>query len=256
MTKIESSVGVLSMHENMKDLEQRQPRLHSALNKLERSLGYRWQRRELLRTALTHRSSDVGAANERLEFLGDAVLGLVVSLALSELFPDADEGWLSRTRSQLVSAPALAELARELGVGPCLLLGTCEEKSGGRDKDNLLADAMEAIVAALFVEAGFEKTRAVLEPLIVAEIPAAAEKRQDFKTKLQEFTQAKFRLTPEYELIGAVGPDHAKLFSIEVRLDGKPQGNGTGASKKLAAQQAARQALIALGGMEEAKEHA
>jgi ribonuclease-3 len=204
-----------------------------------------------LEEALTHASSlnerrggEPRRDNERLEFLGDAVLDLIVSEALVERDPEATEGALSKMRARLVSEAALAQAARRLGLGRFLRLGRGEELSGGRDKSSLLADAFEAVVAAVYRDGGYDAARrsvlAVLAPELTAESTSGG---VDYKTRFQEYCQQRFGQLPVYRVIRESGPDHQKVFQIELMINGRPCGEGTGKSKKEAEQQAAKIAL-------------
>ncbi|HZR80556.1 MAG TPA: ribonuclease III [Candidatus Binatia bacterium] len=222
---------------------------------LEERLGYGFGDRALLRTALTHRSHTAGAGeqNETLEFLGDAVIGLVVSDLLVRRWPLANEGQLSRRRAALVNADSLAAKASGLGLGPVILLGRGEEKTGGRAKRSILAGAFEAVLGAVFLDGGFDAARRAIELVFredVAVQPGA--KAGEYKTRLQELTQRLFRQTPEYTLRSVSGPDHARDFLSEVRIQGRLLGTGSGHSKKVAEQAAAREALQALADHEAA----
>jgi ribonuclease-3 len=222
---------------------------------LEAALGHRFRDPRLLARALTHRSrryeapaGDVGD-NEQLEFLGDSVLTLAASQFLLRCFPDWSEGRLSKSRARLVSARALAAAARRLDLGRYLLLGRGEEMTGGREKAALLADAYEALVGAIFLDAGLEPAAAFAERTLLS--PAAREQgvalaRSDHKSALQEWLQARGRRPAEYVVVGESGPDHRKLFTVEVRLDGRAMATGAGPSKKEAELAAAEQALAAL----------
>lgn len=183
--------------------------------------------------------------NERLEFLGDAVLGLAVSRRLMERGEELAEGDLSRIRAALVNEESLAELARELDIGSYLVLGKGAAQSGGRGRDSLLADALEALVGAVFVDGGFDAADRLVGRIFAAAL--AGELRllvqTDFKTMLQELTQDKLKTTPTYEVAMENGPDHDKVFEVRVLLDGRELGRGKGASKKRASQVAARHAL-------------
>jgi ribonuclease-3 len=216
---------------------------------LEEKLGHRFTSRVLLERALTHSSSASrpGADNETYEFLGDAVVGLVVSDLLLEAWPDADEGKLSRRRAALVNARVLAEKAAELGMGSILSMGRGEEKTGGRAKRSILAAALEAVIGAIFLDGGYEAAHAVGRALFASDLHADAEvDESEAKTRLQELTQRIYRTAPEYELVGVSGPDHARAFETRVLLRGRQLGAGSGASKKLAEQAAARAALRSL----------
>lgn len=213
-----------------------------------RALGYTFRSPELLEQALTHRSyvneSPAEADNERLEFLGDAVLDLIVSEALMERFPSAKEGRLSQLRAYVVSEGGLAQAAERMGLGPALRLGRGEELSGGRSKPSLLADAMEAVVAAVYLDGGFEAARQVVWRLL--ELPDEQVHAGDAKSTLQQRIQADHRATPEYRLVQEVGPDHDKTFVVEVHLQGERLGAGVGRTKKEAEQRAAAQVLASM----------
>jgi ribonuclease III len=202
---------------------------------------------ELLRRALTHRSwfeedPEVGS-NERLEFLGDAVLGLVVTDHLFRTFPDLPEGMLSKVRAFVVSATTLADVAAELDLGRALLLGKGEDRSGGREKPSILADAMEGVIAAVYLDGGWDAAEKLVIGLLGERISeaAAGPGGQDYKTRLQELAARLFEELPRYEVTDE-GPDHAKRFFAEVHIAGGVQGRGEGRSKKQAEQGAAREA--------------
>jgi ribonuclease-3 len=220
------------------------------LASLEEHLGYAFTDKALLEQALTHTSfaheqPDPTAHNERLEFLGDAVLDLVLSEHLIQVFPLAPEGELSKRRSHLVNEGALAQRARRLGLGDHLRLGRGEEMTGGRDKPSLLAGVYEALVAALYLDAGYERTRSV----VVAQFADILEDRAsvvspiDFKSRLQERCQEAGHGLPRYTVVSERGPDHDKTFEVEVAISKQCIGQGTGRSKREAEQAAARQAL-------------
>ncbi|MHB8708329.1 MAG: ribonuclease III [Desulfuromonadales bacterium] len=230
-------------------------RVQLAWTALEQRIGHRFLDRELLARALTHRSyanesrnPSIGD-NERLEFLGDAVLDLIVGYRLYAIHTEADEGELSRLRAELVSAPSLARLARELALGDCLLLGRGEDRSGGRDKENLQADSLEAVIGAVFLDAGYGAAEAVVcrmfEPFLQA---SGAPVGQDYKTRLQELLQARQQQRPEYILAASSGPDHQRHYEVEVLVAGSALGRGAGTTKKRAEQEAARCALERLEG--------
>jgi ribonuclease-3 len=213
---------------------------------VEARLGYRCRQPEQLLTAVTHRSVAGASAenNETLEFLGDAVLGLTVADLLMRRHPSAREGELSMLRADLVNAAVLAAKARTLDLGAWLRLGKGEERSGGRDKESILASAYEALLGAIFLDGGYDAVCAVVgrafgDDATVAESAGAG----DYKTRLQELTQRRFRLSPVYRPVDEQGPDHAKRFVVELAIDGRVMGCGTGASKKAAEQAAAMQAL-------------
>ncbi len=222
----------------------------------EKKLGYRFKEPHLLEVATTHSSyaneHGLDADYERMEFLGDAVLGLVTAQWLFERFPDEPEGHLSKLKSSLVSARSLAKHARSLELGPVLLLGIGEERSGGRGKRSLLADSMEAIFGATYLDGGIKAARKVIHAMLEAAVdPEEAPAPPDSKTDLQELIQAQGWELPEYPLIAEDGPDHQKLFTVECRIQGKVAGTGEGRSKKIAEQVAAAAALAALDGLNE-----
>src|SRR5215470_17243806 len=229
-------------------------------SRLEEKLGVRFKDRALLERALTH-SSAVPALragkddsphlgnNERLEFLGDAVLDLLASEYLLENFPDWSEGQLSKSRARLVNAHALERAARRVGLGEHLRLGKGEEKTGGREKPTLLADAFEAVVAAIFLDAGLEAAAELLRRVLFDEAVEERGERiaeSDRKSALQELLQQSGRPPAEYRLARETGPDHSKVFLVEVWADGNCLGSGEGKTKKEAEQQAARTALLQL----------
>ncbi|HVS12531.1 MAG TPA: ribonuclease III [Thermoanaerobaculia bacterium] len=225
------------------------PALHPEARELAARLGHEFERPSLLLLALTHRSAIEGGGEsyERLEFLGDAVLGLVAVEWLCERRPDATEGDLARTRAYLVSRKVLAGVARRLGLGEALLLSGGEERSGGRHKSTLLADSLEAVIGALYLDGGLERARGLIEPWLaeaLARDPDLA--GQDAKTRLQEIVQARAGSLPEYRLVAEEGPDHDKRFSVECWIGGERMGEGSGGSKKVAERRAALQALHVL----------
>ncbi len=217
---------------------------------LEETLGYTFVNGSLLTLALTHRSLEAEDeqefSNERLEFLGDAVLGLVIADELLASW-DMDEGAMAKVRAAVVSEAALAGVARQLGLGDHLRLGKGEQTSGGRDKSSILADALEAVIGAVFLDGGFDPARSFIlgnwEDLVAERALAPGER--DYKTRLQEVL-ARRGTVPEYS-VGGIGPDHAREFTASVLVDGSTLGRGTGSSKKRAEQEAARQALTTLG---------
>jgi ribonuclease-3 len=214
---------------------------------LERALGVSFTDPELRRLALTHRSfafeHGLRATNERLEFLGDSVLGLVVTDMAYADFPELPEGQLAKLRAAIVNMQSLAEVARSLGVGQAVLLGHGEELSGGRDKASILADALEAIFGAVYLDLGLDAARALIERLFRPRMQAyvRGEGDRDHKTILQELASQELRAMPEYRLEER-GPDHEKEFTATVFVAGEPLGTGIGRSKKEAEQRAARQA--------------
>ena len=225
----------------------------AAETELERQIGYVFDDRSLLKRALSHRSyanehGDDVDDNEVLEFLGDAVLGLIVSDLLCSRYPHLREGEMSKLKSFLVSAETLAQLAEGLGLGRFILLGRGEEKTAGREKNSILANALEALIAALYLDGGLEQAAefvlAGVEPLI----PGAEETSspvRDFKSALQEAVQAEGMPLPGYEVVSEDGPDHDKVFHVEVSV-GEMLAHGHGRTKKRAEQRAARQILEAL----------
>lgn len=225
-----------------------------SLDSLQTALDYRFHDVRLLEDALTHKSyvneqrPVAGSDNERLEFLGDAVLSLVVSEQLAVLLPRSPEGALSKHKARLVSESMLADVARRLKVGSCLRLGRGEELSRGREKDSLLADAVEAVIAAVHLDGGLESSRRVVAGLLREELAQVASQRHrpgenDYKTQVQEWCQRRFDSLPSYAVVRESGPDHDKLFEVELSVNGAVVGRGTGRSKKEAEQSAARQAL-------------
>jgi len=224
------------------------------LTPLEQRLGYRFRDRGLLRRALKHRSwaheqGETGAESyERLEFLGDSLLGFLVAHRLWADDPQAAEGTLSRRKQAVVRTETLAAAARGVGLGEALQLGRGEERSGGRDKDSLLADAFEAVLAAVYLDGGIRAARAFARRHLQETIRRAgqvAELADDFKTRLQERVQARLHRTPSYRIVRRSGSDHAPEFVAEVRVRDRLLGRGRGASRKLAEQSAAREALSA-----------
>lgn len=232
--------------------------LRDELAPLEQRLGYRFQDRRRLEHALTHRSyahedaTGEKADNESLEFLGDAVLGLVVADVVFHQFPQTDEGVKSKIKASLVSAVALVQVAERLGIGEFVRLGRGEEKTGGRQKQTLLSDACEALIAALYLDGGLDAARTFIlrefEPLLDAtrHENVASSMRGDFKSALQERLQARRHGLPDYRTVGEDGPDHAKVFHVEVSLCGIVLASSSGRSKKDAEQDAARRALDVL----------
>ena len=216
---------------------------------LESAIGYTFRDRRWLQEALVHSSTTAGAGvdNERLEFLGDAVVGLVVGDLLQQQWTDADEGRLSRRRAGLVNARSLADQARAIELGSYLALGRGEEKTGGRDKNSILSDAYEALVGAVYRDGGFVAAFVLLEKAFASAVrDPLGDGGAEAKTHLQELTQRVFQQTPDYEMVGTHGPDHAKEFEVIVRVEGKILGCGRSSSKKSAEQAAAREALGAL----------
>ncbi len=206
---------------------------------------------DLLILALTHRSFAYEAGglptNERLEFLGDSVLGVVVTDRLYHAHPDLPEGELAKMRAACVSQRALAEVAREIELGPCILLGKGERTTGGHDKDSILCDAFEAVLGAIYLTHGIETSREVVLRLVGPSLEAAARSgvALDWKTSLQEACAERSLGSPVYDVVGE-GPDHARRFTATVLVGGEPCGSGTGTAKKHAEQEAAAQAAAAI----------
>lgn len=223
------------------------------MHPLEEKLDYRFQAPELLERALTHSSyanERLGGAlmsNERLEFLGDSVLGQVTADHLYRTHPDLPEGDLTRMRAALVCEESLAQVAVGWGLGEYLQLGKGEDQNGGRKRASILADAVEAILAALYLDGGIAQARRTIRTFILSKEEQTGEGR-DYKTALQELVQRTPGHALRYQLLEETGPDHLKEFSMEVTLDGKQVGTGKGHSKKEAEQQAAKMALEALQG--------
>lgn len=226
----------------------------SVLDRLQERIRYRFSDVALLQEALTHRSfvnehpGQTESHNERLEFLGDAVLDLLVSERIFLDFPQRDEGELTRIRAEVVNEASLAACARRLDLGAALRLGRGEDRSGGRAKDSLLADAFEALLGALYREAGPAAVRGLLDELLTEAIAASAAHREgiDGKSRLQELLQGRFGAAPQYRLSSAAGPDHERLYTVEVVFREAVIGSGSGRSKKAAEQAAARAALAEL----------
>jgi len=217
------------------------------LESLDRALGVSFAEPDIREMALTHRSyafeQGTETTNERLEFLGDSVLGLVVTDMSYVAYPDMPEGSLAKLRAAIVNMSALADVARSLGLGDLVLLGRGEELSGGRDKASILADALEAVFGAVYLDRGLDVARELIERLFRPRMEAyvRGEGERDYKTILQELASQELRAMPEYRLEER-GPDHEKEFTATVYLAGEAHGSGTGRSKKEAEQQAAREA--------------
>lgn len=216
---------------------------------LEKAIGYRFHNITLLQNALTHSSyanerwHNSLMSNERLEFLGDSILGMVVAEYLYKTFPDRPEGELTRMRADMVCEKTLAAVAARIGLGSHLLLGNGEEQGGGRTRESILADAVESVIAASFLDGGMEAARNFIDQFILVEVPVTRMHNADYKTGLQELVQQKKNQVLSYTLIGESGPDHDKRFEVEVKLNGKVVGKGIGSSKKRAEQMAAHNAM-------------
>lgn len=228
------------------------------LERLQERLRYTFGDRAIFLQALTHKSfgheffQEKPIAlrdNERLEFLGDAILDVIVSDILLEAFPNANEGQLSKMRAAVVNEKTLAQLARSIHLQDCVRLGKGESQTGGNEKASILSSTFEALISAIYLDGGYNAVYPVVRHLFA---PLFVEERElmafyDHKTQLQEIVQARWKVTPTYHLIEAHGPDHAKVFEIEVRMNGKSLAIATGSSKKDAEQNAARAAILTVG---------
>ena len=216
---------------------------------LEAALGYKFQNITLLQNALTHSSyanerwHNSLLSNERLEFLGDSILGMVVAEYLYANFPDRPEGELTRMRADMVCESSLARIAGQLDLGKHLLLGHGEERFGGRSRASILADAVESVIAASFLDGGMDAAKGIITRFVLCDVPVSRLHNVDYKTSLQELVQQKKNQTLCYRLVGESGPDHDKVFTAQVLLNDQVIGEGTGSSKKRAEQDAARVAM-------------
>ena len=216
---------------------------------LEEAIGYRFKNITLLQNALTHSSyanerwHDSLRSNERLEFLGDSILGMVVAEHLYRNFPDRPEGELTRMRADMVCETSLAKIATQVNLGSHLLLGHGEEQGGGRNRASILADAMESVIAASFLDGGMAAAEEIINRFVLSNVPSGRLQNQDYKTALQELVQQKKNQQLTYTLVDEQGPDHNKQFFVEVSLNGNVVGQGVGSSKKRAEQDAARAAM-------------
>jgi ribonuclease-3 len=230
----------------------------SELDQLQEKLSYRFKQLDLLRKAVTHKSylhenrNQVQHDNERLEFLGDAVLDLVISEFLIDRYPAATEGDLSKAKAQLVSEPMLSRIAKSIEIGRFVLLGKGEELTQGREKPSILSDALEAVIAALYIDGGFEEAKMFIERCFQrpfedldkqSGLEPSAQSHYDYKTGLQELCQKKLETLPVYELLRESGPDHQKRFEIQLFISGRVISQGSGRTKKEAEQMAAKEAL-------------
>jgi len=219
------------------------------LEELQNKLGYDFKNTALLCTALTHSSyanenkKSGMTSNERLEFLGDSVLGMTVAALIYKNKPNMPEGQMTRLRAELVCEKSLAALAVTIGLGECLLLGRGEEKGGGRDRPSILADAVEAVLAAVYLDGGIRTVTKLIKMYFAPRLERLETENTDYKTALQEVIQEKQGQNLSYHIINESGPDHQKVFTVEVRLNNKGIGYGTGKSKKDAEQSAAKAAL-------------
>ena len=216
---------------------------------LELAIGYRFRNISLLQNALAHSSyanerwHNSFMSNERLEFLGDSILGMLVADHLYRNFPDRPEGELTRLRADMVCERALAQIAQRIHLGEHLLLGKGEEQSGGRNRDSILADAVESVIAACYLDGGMDAAKQFVQNFVLDQMSVAPVNNKDYKTALQERVQQKRNQTLVYTLIGESGPDHDKHFEVALTLNGQVIGRGVGSSKKRAEQDAARSAL-------------
>ena len=219
---------------------------------LEAAIGYKFKNIALLQNALAHSSyanerwHNSLMSNERLEFLGDSILGMCVAEYLYCTFPDRPEGELTRMRADMVCEQTLANVAGRIGLGEHLLLGKGEEQGGGRTRNSILADAVESVIAASFLDGGMSAAKQFIQKFILVEVPVKKLHNVDYKTSLQELVQQKKNQVLTYALVGESGPDHDKHFEVEVSLNGKVVGLGSGSSKKRAEQDAARVAIESL----------
>jgi ribonuclease-3 len=227
----------------------------SNLNAVEAKLGYHFRDENRLVEALTHRSTlgelkpgDERITYERLEFLGDSVLALVTSHFLIRNFPEENEGQLTKKKSLLVSKGVLAKKAEEIGIKEHIILSESAQRGGVADQDSVLTAALEAVIGAIYVDGGFESARAFIEETILADIDEYLEHRDhlNYKSILQEWAQSRFRSYPRYGVRATAGPEHDKIFVVEVKVSGKVVGKGRGKSKKDAEQMAAKEALHAV----------
>jgi ribonuclease-3 len=224
--------------------------------RFQRTIEYTFSNASLLRAAMMHVSyfrrieanPHAVPLFERLEFLGDSVLGLVTAEELYRRFPDAEEGEMSKMKSKLVSEKHLAKVAREIQLGECLLISDEEARGGGRNKDSILADAVEALICAIYIDSGLRNAQSFIKRHILSKIDEAVQSEDltNYKSILQEYCQSLYRIPPDYRVVKEEGPDHRKTFTVEVEIGGKIVGSGSGTSKKSAEQHAASAACHAL----------
>jgi len=226
----------------------------NSLNKLQQNIDYQYQNISLLEKALIHRSflnenKDLKESNERLEYLGDAVLELIVSDFLYQNFPDIPEGELTSLRAKIVQTKTLAQVAEKLELGHFIKMSKGEEATGGRQNTSILADLTEATIGSIYLDGGINSAQEFIKKNILKDYDELIQKAQveDYKSKLQELVQAQNSLAPTYKVISEIGPDHDKEFTIQVNYFDKPQQIGTGKSKQIAQQDAAKKALEKLG---------
>lgn len=216
------------------------------MDRIEKGLGYTFENKALLQTALTHSSwanenrKSGAVSNERLEFLGDSILGFTVAEFLYQTEPDMPEGQMTRVRAELVCEKSLNIAANALELGLYLRLGRGEEQNGGRKRPSILADAVEALIAAIYLDGGVDAAKEMIRQFVLSQHHKDSLSGFDFKTALQEFVQRKSGQALTYHMTDEDGPDHAKIFTVEVRLNGEPRGQGTGKNKKTAEQAAAK----------------
>ena len=224
------------------------------ITELQDRLNYRFKNPELLKHALTHSSyanenkSNGFVSNQRLEFLGDSLLGMTVALLIFEVQPELSEGKMSKLRADLVCEKSLAGISAGLDLGSYLMLAFGELKSGGRERPSILADAFEAVIAAIYLDGGLEPTMRFVSDIFSPYIKHPEGQNSDYKTLFQEYIQLRQGLSFIYELTAEEGPNHDKLFTIELKINGETKGTGTGKSKKAAEQAAAKEALDKLKG--------
>lgn len=225
------------------------------IHALEKKIGYTFWNLSHIKIALSHKSYsnemnlDQTQHNERLEFLGDAVLDLGISDLLMEHFPNHREGHLSKIRAAIVNETSLSDIARSIQLGDDLFLGRGEEQCDGRNKNSLLADALEAVLGAVYLDGGYEPSFRIIKKLFkeLVVLSTTEDINKDYKTKFQEYSQNQHRVAPRYKIIDEEGPDHDKVFTIELSIAGKVMSHGQGKSKKQAEQDAAEKALIKVG---------
>ena len=219
--------------------------MSKSIDTLEEKLGYKFKNEKLIIEALTHKSYKQPYDNERLEFLGDAVLDLIVGEYLFKKFSRSDEGKLSKIRASLVNETGFDKLARALNLGDYILLSNAEDNNGGREKPSLLSNAFEAIIGAIYLEDGLKRAEKIAIELIESNYEEISLDSLfcDFKTTLQELTQARFGMTPEYKVMSSRGPDHLKEFEVGVFIQDKEYARAIGKSKKIAQQEAAKEAV-------------
>jgi len=221
---------------------------------LQKKLKYKFRKINLLKQALTHSSyaNDIKntgyISNQRLEFLGDSLLGMIVAFLIYENLPSLSEGKMSKLRADLVCEKSLAQIAVSFELGSYLMLAYGEDKNGGRTRPSILADAFEAVIAAIYLDGGLKPTLKFVSGIFLPKIVQPEKQDSDYKTLFQEFIQPKSDLSYKYELVAEEGPNHDKLFTIELKVNGITKGTGTGKSKKMAEQEAAKEALMDLKG--------